>query len=167
MRRSSSKMMLANERYQIFFYEPGNHTEILIREADEYDYAKRRRAFLKSIDHPDLEEQYDPDEDVSVTCRRTNWARTVHSTCHAFHEIAMDEALYQEQVEHLGTGTYRDAWWFRPANVVYKTTILADPELQFDAKRFTQILTDANIMEALTTSNRITEIYMDIVEVRS
>jgi hypothetical protein len=155
MRRSFSERMSMNERYNIVFYEPDNHTEILIRD----DYATWRKAFLKSIDDPNLEEQYDPDEDVSVQCRRTNWARTVHSTCHVFHEIAMDIALYQEQVEHLGTGTYRDAWWFRPANVVYKTSILADPELQFDAKRFTQILTDANIMEALTASNRITDIY--------
>ncbi len=126
MRRSFSERMSMNERYNIVFYEPDNHTEILIRD----DYATWRKAFLKSIDDPNLEEQYDPDEDVSVQCRRTNWARTVHSTCHVFHEIAMDIALYQEQVEHLGTGTYRDAWWFRPANVVYKTSILADPELQ-------------------------------------
>ncbi|GAX22188.1 hypothetical protein FisN_19Lu259 [Fistulifera solaris] len=66
-----------------------------------------------------------------------------------FMKLPWTKPCIKEQVEHLGTGTYRDAWWFQAANVVYKTTILADPELQFDAKRFTQILTDANIIEAL------------------
>jgi serine/threonine protein kinase len=151
--------MRTKARYKTVFYVSGNHTEVQIRETDERDYSKWRRKFLKSIDDEDMDDYYDPDQDVDVSCRRTNWARAMHSTCHAFHEIAMDSELYQGELEYLGRGTYRSAWLLHKENVVCKTTILPNPRRRFDAKTFTLTLTDANIMEALSASNRIADIY--------
>lgn len=144
----------------VFLHVPHPPPKVQIRETDEQEYNQWRRKWFKSIDDEDMEERFDTDLDYSVgSCRRTNWARTVHSTCHAFHEIAVDAEVYHEQLKFLGTGTYRDAWLLRHENVVYKTSILADPDIHFNAKTFTQILTDANIMEALSASHRITDIY--------
>ena len=157
---SSSSIAASSPSRTVFLHHHHAPHTIHIRKTDEQDYHQRRRTFLKSIDDEDLEERFDTDLDVTAgSCRRTNWARTAHSTCHAFHEIAMDEAVHQDQLGFLGTGTYRDAWLLRAERVVYKTTILADAEIYFNAKTYTQILTDANIMEALTASNRITDIY--------
>lgn len=131
---------------------------VVIPPYDHILYNRRRKRLFQRIDDDPNQHPYDPeeeDDDAGTTvCRKPSWAKHVHSNCHAFHEIHLPR-----DTQWISHGTYRDAWTCANEESLLKTMILTDPKLNYDTKRFAQIATDATVMEALTASNRITDIY--------
>lgn len=95
-----------------------------------------------------------PFEEMKRNCRRTAFHRMYHPNCNTFHEIPMQMSIF------LGEGGYREAYLLQerydPELVVKVNRFHHNP---FEYDRYEFIRMDALVMERLTASPRIVDIY--------
>jgi hypothetical protein len=137
---------------------------------DDLRYIIERRDLLKSIDGP-VNDMYLTYEELMVEhprCRLNNWERRVHGNCNTFHEHALERSSSRDspvKVQYLASGSYRDAWLVQEHGLkehgfIWKNMIFTeDPKLDFNHKRFREMQVDAIVMDQLTSSPRIPDIY--------
>jgi len=97
-----------------------------------------------------------PFEETKKTCRRLSWHKNYFPNCNAFHEIE----IIKGKNRYLGSGAYREAYLqheiFDPQLVVKVQRFRKNP---FKMDRYEFIRMDALVMERLTSSPRIADIY--------
>jgi hypothetical protein len=163
-------------------------SERAISSNDAQTYESQRSQLLQAIDDPDMSERLPFDEELNypVTCKRTSWGRKVRPVCNRFHELSAllgqpppppapraisDVQDDHFQVDYLNHGYFRDSWLYRhqPSSTlaldshhssslsfVLKTLRLFQT---FDYDTTNLIENEAVIMERLTASPRIVDIY--------
>lgn len=161
----------------------GSGFERVIANNDETVYHRYRNATLQAMDD---EIGDDKDNvpwlldtvDSASDCSRNNWEqKLLLINCNTFHEHTLDrpedDLLQSVTARYVGHGSYRDTWIMMdqlrhlnspthpeiPDGFVLKCMILDDPDLKFDHKRYGQTQVDAIVMERLTASPRIADIY--------
>ena len=104
-------------------------------------------------------------EDVKTECRHPGWARKPKPSCNAFHEMVMSNWNDKQYVSH---GDFRDVWLLdhfplsgNPyEDVLYQTALkMTRYYIDYEREQYWGIIGDANVMEALTASPRIVDIY--------
>jgi len=97
-----------------------------------------------------------PFKESNKTCRRLPWHRNYFPNCNVFHEIE----IIKGENRYLGEGAYREAYLqhetFDPQLVVKVQRYRHNP---FITDRYEFIRMDALVMERLTSSPRIADIY--------
>ena len=155
--------------------------ERLIQLNDAGRYERERKRLLRLMEAY-VDNKFLPDDDLIETrltepCTPTSFEKLLFSNCNAFHEYSMDRSiediLQGVSTKYLGHGSYRDVYKgmdllqrddaatrdpTMPKGFIWKN-MLFDPDLDFDHRRFYQINADALIMERLTASPRIADIY--------
>lgn len=118
-------------------------------------------------EQPDIPTEYWHTDDLSglQSCYRQSWSRKLFPVCNRFHEIRLElpyspSELEQEyEVSYRGKGWFRFAWSFvrpkldRMILKNYRFMYSMDPEVFYQTQR------EAIIMEQLTHSPRIIDIY--------
>lgn len=144
---------------------------------DHARYQLEREDELEGIDESYISSVYLDDFDYAEThheCRRNNWAHKLSfPNCNSFHEQTLDRPLngvdQTYQVSYTGHGAYRDSFVFArdhdpsiPLNVdehfVWKSLRYTD-DLYFAYDNMYQMHNEAIIMERLTKSPRIVDIF--------
>lgn len=123
----------------------------------------------------DRRHQNNEDYVLEHSCRRTSWQSQRYPICNTMHETSANlerplTDLLQNfgNITYRGHGAFRDSWHFSyPAtrttdnqhdDLIWKTLRYQD-DLEFNLDYFYQIHKEAIIMEQLTASNRIVDIY--------
>ena len=140
-----------------------------IHEQDVDWYEEKREELLEAMDYkPDgLDETYLDNEDFygpQQTCQRTNWRARWYHNCNTFHEQSLtrqhDGNLQSFDVTFRGSGSFRYSWLFRQGDeqeqMILKAVRWYNP---FDYKYFAGMNNEALVMERLTGSPRIVDIY--------
>lgn len=116
--------------------------------------------------HTDIYFQHD-EEVLNLECRRQNWQGLYFPNCNDFHEFDLGrpaESLvgYYDSFR-VSNGAFRDAWVLRQSSGDNKTesTILKNLriKLKFTIENMKGIQRDAIVMERLTSSPRIVDVY--------
>jgi hypothetical protein len=97
---------------------------------------------------------------LNNTCRRNNWRSKYFPTCNTVFEYALFNTNDNKNnigVEYKGHGAYRDTFLL-DRTFIYKSFRL-DENLAIDAHYFQQMHREAIIMERLTASPRVVDIY--------
>lgn len=144
------------------------------REIDMKD-SERYEAFrdleLDLMDKDPLEEKFFHDEELDYQeCTRPKWMWYYFPNCNSFHEIDNSRHYERDAVSEMGDyydsyyfshGYYRDAWMLEPVDrreyLVLKMLRIAQHD--FTAKAFTTVQRDAIVMERLTNSPYIVDMY--------
>ena len=134
---------------------------------DDELYRRQRRQMLANMDE-DVFPAEDKDiiETPKTKCRRPNWVDEPIWNCNDLHEYELgrlgeDNSDSKLTFQFLGQGSYRGAWLvsdIEQNDVVWKLQRL-DNKMVYDHYSFEQAHYDALIMERLTSSNRIPDIY--------
>ena len=119
-------------------------------------------------------------EDTPTKCRRVNWKMLYHPTCNEIHTLALDRDYREEAAAKLGDdqsfdsfyishGYYRDVWVVNQMGVAgekgshdsTKRTVIKMSRFRsmFSIKDIQKDLRDALVMERLTSSPNIIDIY--------
>jgi len=111
-------------------------------------------------------EQYQNDEDLeSGKCKRNSWRSKSYPVCNYFHEFTVDRPsslLNDYDISYLGAGGFRRAWVFQQAGAEQSNAFVLKRlkmDQQINADHLIQIQTAAVIMERLTASSRIVDMY--------
>ena len=106
-------------------------------------------------------EDLEPDE----TCRRSNWHTQQFPNCNTLHELTLHRpysrtALQDYNVTYKGRGSFRATWlWDRPdLHTEFIVKVLRYGSV-FGHRRFYDMHQEAIIMERLSASPRIVDIY--------
>lgn len=142
---------------------------ISIRHGDYVTTERERDKFLARIDDSDDDHQPESSKEDTLLpnkCRKVSWANNVLPNCNQAHEIAMGdlgEVQPQFEITYLSSGSYRDAFRFRRMDsltlndhIVAKRLLL---QRSTDAKSLSKIQKEANILEKLSSSSRILDIF--------
>jgi len=116
-----------------------------------------------------MEQRYQNDEDLvgEQKCYRNNWKSKSFPVCNNFHEMSLERLLGPFQgydISYLGHGHFRDAWKFEKypdegiSSFVIKKLRL-NHVLKVDHASLAEAQKEAIIMERLTASPRIVDIY--------
>jgi hypothetical protein len=149
-----------------------NVTEFLrvISNDDDAILHQERIKLFDAIDDDVISENYEHSEDLSYPreCVRNNWAWTPKPVCNTYHEFSIDfhaKSTVQQayKISYLSHGWYRDTWLLDPRRpelldereFVMKTLRAHD----FDYKSMRMVEKEALIMERLSASNLIVDIY--------
>jgi len=115
---------------------------------------------LRWDNYHSFDDEYQRNEqfrEQNLQCRYNAWHRNIYPTCNTFHEIE----IIKGKNKFLGGGAFRAAFLqhepFDPTLVV--KVQLYDDSNPFDIERFEFVRNDALIMERLTASPRIADIY--------
>ena len=111
-------------------------------------------------------------EDRDLTCHQTNWAKRYYPACNSIHEIGLvqdydtkrankpgyDQAFDSFYINH---GHYRDVWVIhQPVPEDVKTVLkMSRWKHAYEPRTYWNTLADAMVMERLTASPRIVDIY--------
>jgi hypothetical protein len=153
----------------------GRQTRRFISLYDDQILDQQRQQLLEEIDRIGTIDGQDPDdneiENSETQCRRMPWKSQNFPTCNSFHEL---DTLQQQDMTLLGAENYKDSYLvpdlvvssIQPstANFVLKRTQFPDLEA-YDPGRepspisFQAAQIDAIVMEKLTSSPFITDIY--------
>eukprot|EP00521_Asterionellopsis_glacialis_P014410 CAMPEP_0195305116 /NCGR_PEP_ID=MMETSP0707-20130614/35702_1 /TAXON_ID=33640 /ORGANISM="Asterionellopsis glacialis, Strain CCMP134" /LENGTH=420 /DNA_ID=CAMNT_0040369143 /DNA_START=307 /DNA_END=1569 /DNA_ORIENTATION=- len=146
------------------------------RQIDPNDYKKyevERDLFLQRCDKDKrMDEDYEPDNDVNPNgeCRRPNWRSKYYPVCNNFHEFDLSRNFDSEKKKdpeeldydsyYFNHGYYRDVW-----SITSKTRnegmVLKQLRWKYKtgAHYFLNVQRDALIMERMTSSPRIINMY--------
>jgi hypothetical protein len=144
----------------------------IISPNDYLDLDNERHDFLEAIDDDDLSEKYDHSEELTGQrdCVRNNWGWTPKPACNNIHETSVNfqaSSTVQQSydIKYLNHGYYRDTWLVEPHNsdllgqqFISKTLRLIEDH-DFDYYQMRKVGKEAIIMESLTHSNIIVDIY--------
>jgi serine/threonine protein kinase len=110
-------------------------------------------------------------EDRKLACRRPNWTRLHYSNCQLFHEVDRsrdyDQSLARRSGDeqeydnyYIGRGFYRDVWVnFKPADDIKTILKMTRFEFDVDFKSLFLVRQEALVMERLSQSSSIVDIY--------
>lgn len=143
------------------------------RQVDPNDYSRyeiERNQFLNEMDTSDLGQLYWHDDELDkVTCHRPNWRSLYFPICNDFHEIDLSrdfEMDVESKVDQnydsyrFNHGYYREAWLvndlIRSEGRVLKTL---RGKHEFTERTMLMVQRDAIVMERLTSSPRIINMY--------
>jgi hypothetical protein len=140
----------------------------VLEESDEW-FEEDWDEFLEYIDDPEMDEYYYGYEEQNFTkqCIRPAWAYASHPSCNIFHELYLeltDQSIHQDfDIQYLAHGHYRDSFLFKPEVAGDKTFVLKHTRhvdyLDYDYGIMIQMRTEALLMERMTASPRIIDIY--------
>ena len=141
------------------------------------DDAKVELEYWKELRHHDPHQHsYDmyPEEleDRSDKCRDPNWAKRYYPTCNAMHELTLDEDYDPDRANrpgydktfdsfYISHGAFRDVWMtLQPFPKNEKSALkMSRYKLDLDHRTHFNTLNDAMVMERLTGSPRIVDVY--------
>jgi len=148
------------------------HTRLI--HPDDATLASKNWEQLTKVD-PYIESYYMSTEDLQdrkQKCRSPNWAKQYNPNCNLMHELTLGEDYDHERAKspgydrshdsfYISHGSFRDVWVIdQPfpdnAKSVLKMTRY---KLEFDLETFRNTLNDALVMERLTGSPRIVDIF--------
>jgi hypothetical protein len=144
----------------------------IISPFDHLDLHDERREFLEEIDDKEVTVNYEHTEELSYPrkCQRNNWGWTPKPACNNMHEtgVNFDASSNMQQsydLKYLSHGYYRDTWLAEPhrkdlldREFVLKTLRLIEDH-EFDYYNMRKVEKEAIIMERLTASQVIVDIY--------
>ena len=123
--------------------------------------------YLHSYDHHPEEL-----EDRAQTCRKMNWAKRYYPSCNSVHEIALVQDYDPKRAKKAGDdqtfdsfyinhGYYRDVWVVHQSIPVDVKSVLKITRWKhkYGSRTYWNTLADAMVMERLTASPRIVDIY--------
>jgi len=132
-------------------------------------YEDEREEFLEDIDFGFISDQYEHNEDFlgKRQCYRNNWGSKLYPVCNDFHETTLDRAPSVSQeydIRYLGHGYYRHAWIYgrndtRGSESFVLKSLRSKFRLKFDQESMMQVQKEAIVMDSLTASPRIVDIY--------
>lgn len=135
---------------------------------DDYErYEKEFRGALYEMDERKVHEKFQKNEDYyedQKECIRPSFYHEFHENCNSVHEYTLDrpieDPLQSMNFSYKGSGAYRMAWLAqeRGEEFIFKT-FLYMKKRDYDANTFFMSHMDANIMEKLTSSQRIVSAY--------
>lgn len=103
----------------------------------------------------DVKEDYDIPQPNK--CTRPSFYRAYRPNCNAFHEI---DPCFDPGVGYLNQGWYRQVWSFETASMDDSFVLkVLNIQHEFDHELFEMVRTDALVMERLSSSPRIVDIY--------
>lgn len=138
----------------------------------DYEASERYRRGIVQPDkkekHTDIYFQHD-EEVLSLECRRQNWQGLYFPNCNDFHDIDLGrQAESLQQLEYydsyrISNGAFRDAWVLQKPSRDNNTESVILKNLRIDLKFTIEdmkgIQRDAIVMERLTSSPRIIDVY--------
>jgi serine/threonine protein kinase len=158
-----------------FFHDTTNVKEFwrVISNDDDAILHRERLEMLDEIDEYDVSVKYEHTDEYIVEnprfqCLRNNWAFTPKPVCNNLHEVPIDfhaKSVVQQayKIKYLSHGYYRDTWLLdprRPEMVEDREFVLKTLRAHdFDIFSMRKVEIDALIMERLSTSNLIVDIY--------
>lgn len=140
---------------------------------DLTDEARNTTITHMDVQQPKLLPRYRNDEDISGTasCRRTSWRSKIYPVRKHFHEQTLERhydggAQQDYKVNFRGHGYFRDSWLLaRPdyldavtSTFVWKSIGFKE-HFEYDHQKMYEMQREAIIMERLTASARIVDIY--------
>jgi len=143
------------------------------RKTSRRDWSKLQTEREDSLDDSVFEyisPEFQNDEDSAGRkheCYRNNWRSRVYPVCNNFHEFTLERRpgkLQNSDISFLGSGYYREAWIFEQSQAqetssfVLKKLLLKDG-LEMGIEDMSQVQREAIIMERLTASPRVVDIY--------
>jgi hypothetical protein len=159
-----------------FFHDITNVTDFLrvIPNDDDAILHRERLEMLDEIDEYDVSgnyehtDEYIPGNPRSQCLRDNNWAWTPKPVCNNLHEVSIDfhaKSVVQQtySIKYLNHGWYRDTWLLDPR----RPEIVDDREFvmktsrghEFDISNMRKVEIDALVMERLSASKLIVDIY--------
>jgi hypothetical protein len=144
----------------------------IISPLDYQNLHHERRKYLEAIDDEEVTENYEHTEELSHPreCQRNNWGWTPKPACNNMHETSVnfDASSNMQQsydLKYLSHGYYRDTWLADPhrrdmldREFILKTLRLIEDH-EFDYYNMRKVEQEAIIMERLTKSSIIVDIY--------
>jgi len=127
------------------------------------DYEDHWRNFDKYYAFDDDEVRNTPFQDSYDQCRRVSWHRLYNPTCNTIHEIELVPLIHDigdNYNKFLGEGSYRAAFFVQGTSdneLVLKVQRYTDKNYAHDRYEFVRM--DALVMERLTSSPHIVDIY--------
>lgn len=145
-----------------------NFQRRLKRHDDRYLDYYREDLFMQYFEEEEEEEFWgysDAYRDPRKACVWPERVYTPTTTCNTFHELdfihpssSSEESNYNNTLQFLGSGYYRHTWLVRAPDheyVIKRQNI----KRHYDRNRYQKIMTEAFVMEQLTSSTRISDIY--------
>lgn len=146
-----------------------------IRTISPNDYRNlhtERREFLEAIDDEEVTVDYEHAGELSYPreCQRNNWGWTPKPACNNMHETSVNfyaSSVMQQSydLKYLSHGYYRDTWLVEPhrrdlldREFILKTLRLIEDH-EFDYYNMRKVEKEAVVMERLTASKIIVDIY--------
>ena len=158
-------------------YESTNGVKRNIAASDHRDFILYRTKLLNETrrrhhkDEEDEEREDDPDMLDDSDCRPPSWSYLYNPSCNGIHEIQVDRDFDQDIEERLGNdqvydsfyishGYYRDVWVVAKPDA-HERSVLKTVRWKhdYDSESFLMTLRDALVMERLTHSERIVDIF--------
>jgi len=110
--------------------------------------------------------QYYEDSEGERECYQNSWRANLYPVCNVVHEFTMERPLdhFQQEydVAYLGRGSFRDAWQYKRDDALLRDAFALKKlrmEVDSDIRYQSQIQKEAIILERMTASPRIVDIY--------
>jgi serine/threonine protein kinase len=127
---------------------------------------QERDEFLDEIDADVEDKWYSYEEaDYPTECVRPRWAYTNHAACNSVHELSLDRSdqdnLQEYDISYIDHGYTRDAFRFTPTNDEGRKFVMKSLRYRrrFDYRFMSEIQHEAFVMDLLTSSDHIINIY--------
>ncbi len=147
----------------------------LTREIQSNDEKVAAKYWIKTHGDSSLDDYFEHTEDLEdqpQSCRRPSWKNRYYPSCNSFHELDLARDYSKDRAESvpgddqvfdsfmISHGYFRDVWVVHQPNLDFKSILKTVRwKHKFDPEIYNGILTDALVMERMTISPRIVDVY--------